>query len=350
MWSPSGEPVDWDRLDAETSKLSHVDLTERLTVRTASGHRLRVVELPGGKTIDDLRLAATSGDRVIGGIQSLFGWNAQGKHYLLTRRRPRLKRFYKGRALLLGVANADNYYHWMLDCLPRWKMLMEAGFNEFDHVLMPAHGAVFQEEMTGILKIPADKLMRCRKRWVHEFERLVVPSMPFPVEEPAGWAVAWIRSLLTQPDPGKEIGGERIYLSRKGEGRRPLKNELELEKALESLGFKIVTPGGMTVTRQAQMMAQARWLVAPHGAGLVNMIFMPAGGFVLELNHPGHMNGCYVNLAAACGHRHASLVGQGQAGANRHELPFLVDVSVVTREVEKQLIVGIHPGGRPSSK
>ncbi len=334
MWSPVGEPLDLDRVSAEVPGARCVDISERLTGCAKPSHGLRVVELPGGKIIDDLRLAATAGDHVISGVQSLFGWNSTGKHYLLTRRRLRLKRFTKGRALLLGVANADNYYHWLLDSLPRWRMLMEAGFEQFDHVLMPAKSAPFQEEMMEILKIPAGKLERCEKRRVHSYDSLVVPSMPFPVEEPAGWAVAWIRSLLCKADDGSGKEGERIYLSRQGKGRRPLTNEAELERSLAALGFEVVVPEEMTLSMQSQKMSRAQWLVAPHGAGLVNMIFMPPGGFVLELNHPGHMNRCYVNLAAACGHRHAALTGQGQAGSSRHQMPFQMDVAMVCRSLE----------------
>ncbi len=44
----------------------------------------------------------------------------------------------------------------------------------------------------------------------------------------------------------------------------------------------------------------ARYMVSNHGAGLTNMLFMKAGGRVLELRHESdRINNCYFTLASA---------------------------------------------------
>jgi capsular polysaccharide biosynthesis protein len=276
-----------------------------------------------------LRLAATRDDVVIGGIQTVFGCDNLNGHYALNRRRFRLPKYRRGTALLLGAANSDNYYHWLLDSLPRWKMLQAAGWRDYDFVLLHSQPRRFQEETLDWLGVPAAKRLRCSKNFIHQFERLVVPAMPFPLEEVSAWACAWLRALV----PQKSSGPEKLFLSRRGVGGRQLANEAELQAALEARGFVPVQPEKLSVAEQAQLLGSARCVVAPHGAALTNLVFAPPGALLLELFHPQHKNRCYVNLAAACGHRYVSLDGCAIQHADTKRLEYAVDVSAVLRTI-----------------
>ena len=330
VWRPSGCLPSLAGLEPSHGLLAKWDVTAQVMGLAAGDRSLMVAELAGGKVIGDLRLAVTRDDVVLGGVQSIFDSADPASHYALKRRRLRLPRYRRGTALLLGVANADNYYHWMLDSLPRWHLLQTAGLPAYDYVLLPARPVPFQEETLDRLQVPAARRLRCSKNAVHQFERLFVPSMPFPAEEVASWACSWIRSLF----PEKATGPEKLYLSR-GAGRRRLANEAELEQALAARGFAIVQIGGMTVTEQARLLGNARCVVAPHGAALANLMFAPRGAQLLELFHPEHKNRCYVNLAAACGHDYASLDGETVHEPGEKNLVYRVQVDEVVRMVSE---------------
>jgi capsular polysaccharide biosynthesis protein len=156
--------------------------------------------------------------------------------------------------------------------------------------------------------------------------------MPFPLEEVPAWACAWLRSLF----PEKGAGAEKLYLHRGGAGRR-LANEAELEKALSARGFVSIHPDKFSATEQAKLLSSARFVVAPHGAALVNLVFAPPGAMLFELFHPQHKNRCYANLAAACGHRYASMDGQPVERPGSRALEYTVDVAAVGRRIEKEL-------------
>jgi len=330
FWRPAGcvgslaDPVLADALTAQW------EVTAALTGQAQNRHPLSVVELAGGKVVGDLRLVATRQDVVIGGLQSTFGSAEPHSHYALKRRRLRLPKYHRGTALLLGTANGDNYYHWLLDDLPRWKMWQAAQLPPVDFVLLPARPARFQEETLDRLQVPAAKRLRCGKNFVHQFERLIVPAMPFPVEEVAPWACAWVRSLF----PERSAGPEKLYLSR-GAGRRRLVNEPELEQALVARGFTVVHAGQLTVAEQAVRFGSARCVVAPHGAALTNLMFAPPGAALVELFHPQHKNRCYVNLAAACGHRYASLDGRPANRPGDDTLAYGIEVAAVLQTVSQ---------------
>jgi len=173
------------------------------------------------------------------------------------------------------------------------------------------------------LGVPVEKRLRCGKNFVHQFERLVVPAMPFPLEEVTPWACEWVRSLF----PEKGSGPEKLYLTRRGGGRRRLANEAELEEALAARGFVITQPEQLTVSEQAKLFSSARCVVAPHGAALTNVVFTPPGATVMELFHPLHKNRCYVNLADVCGHRYVGMDGDATQCDNKRKLEYVVNVS-----------------------
>ena len=357
LWRPGGYVPSLESLNASHGVTVKRDVTMAVS-GLKEGYPLTVAELVDGKMIGDLRMVATAGDIVVGGLQSLFGYPDSQNHYLMRRRRFRMLKRRLGTALLLGTANSDNYYHWMADSVPRWALLQAANEVNYDFVLLPNRPVPFQDEVLDRLKVPKEKRLRCSKYFVHQFERLVVPSMPFPVEEIAPWACAYLRSLFLEciDDPAdvhqdhehgrdaladRQAGPtaimesgrspEKIYL-RRGAGRRRLLNEAKLEAALARMGFVVVEPERLTVADQAKLLSSARFVVAPHGAALTNLVFAPRGALLMELFHPEHKNRCYINLAAACGHRYVAL--DGQAGkVTGGTLEYSVDIAAVEREV-----------------
>lgn len=301
---------------------SKTDVTIAVSGRPCPSTPLIVAELKGGKIIGDLRLVATAEDDVVGGLQSIFGSEEPKGHYLLRRRRIRFPQFRRGTALLLGSAASDNYYHWMLESLPRWKMLLAANWRDYDYVLLHSQPVRFQEEVLDRLQIPVEKRLHCSKNAVHQFERLVVPAMPFRRDNVSVWACAWLRSLFQT----KATGHEKLFLKRGNASRRRLLNEPELETALQEHGFVSVQADGLSVEEQAKLMGSARCVVAPHGAALTNIVFAAPRTLVFELFHPRHKNECYVNLAAACGHQYASLDGEALTQTKDRQLEYRVDV------------------------
>ena len=323
FWKPVSCTPSLESLKSNDGVVSKRDVTKTIAGPTQK-HPLTVVELAGGKIIADLRLVATAGDVVVGGLQSLFGCADPQNHYLLRRWRFRMPRYWPGIALLLGAANGDNYYHWLLESLPRWKMLQAAEWFNYDWILLPSRPTRFQDETLDRLGVPPGKRLRCSKNFAHQFERLIVPAMPFPLEEVSPWACAWVRSLF----PQKGSGPEKIYL-RRGLGRRRLANESELESALKGRGFVPIQTDELTVAEQSRLLSSAGCVVAPHGAALTNMIFAPPGATLLELFHPNHKNRCYINLATECGHRYACLDGLATNGINDRQMEYSVDIPAV---------------------
>jgi capsular polysaccharide biosynthesis protein len=336
FWRPSGVVSSLADLPVSDTVPVKKDVSVSVGGKNPGQHPLIVAELKDGKIIGDLRLAATSNDVVIGGVQTVFGCADLQKHYALRRRRFRIPKYRHGKALLLGAANSDNYYHWLLDSVPRWKMMLAANQLEYDYVLLHSKPSHFQNEVLDRLQVPPAKRLWPSKNFVHQFERLVVPAMPFPEWQIAPWICEYVRSIF----PSHAGGPEKIYLARRGAQRRRLVNELELEAKLQSLGFVSVQPEKMTVAEQAKLFGSAKYVVASHGAGLTNMVFAPVNALLVELFHPDVLRPTYKNLAAACGLQYIELVGRRLVESKKRnvdETAFTIDINMALQVIEAQL-------------
>ena len=98
-----------------------------------------------------------------------------------------------------------------------------------------------------------------------------------------------------------ERSDRKIYISRSRTKSRPLKNEKQLEEKLESIGFEICFFEELDFTTQMKTCSEAQYLVAPHGAGLSNMIACRRGVNIHEILPSSWPNTCYAKLAVQLG-------------------------------------------------
>ena len=99
-----------------------------------------------------------------------------------------------------------------------------------------------------------------------------------------------------------------IYISRRDTARRPMKNEEALEAELTRLGVVPVVLSAMPLAQQVHLIANARLIIAPHGAGLSHIVNAPQGLKILELmpvqngSHARRFN--FARLSRVRGHDH----------------------------------------------
>lgn len=85
----------------------------------------------------------------------------------------------------------------------------------------------------------------------------------------------------------------KIYISRRDTGKRKMLNEEALEALLIDKGYEIVSLSGKSFAEQIALFKSAEKIIAPHGAGLANIIFCNPGTQVVELANHTYMNSCF---------------------------------------------------------
>ena len=240
-------------------------------------------------------------------------------HAPLAARAPDLRR---PRAVWIAERVFDNYAHWFTAHLGKLVLLRERGLLG-DLVLPADRPAWLDASLARIGAAPAAELPRGH---VLAADELVVVSCDRFRPELLGPA----RDAAADPPGGPDA---RVFVSRRSARGRRLVNEEGLSPLLTRRGFEAVEMERLTWSEQVALMARTRVLLAPHGAGLTNMLFCAPGTTVIEIADPAYPNPNFYAMAAALGHRYGLVPGRGVGSGH----PLRQDLAVETGVLEAAL-------------
>lgn len=262
-----------------------------------------------------------------------FCYNHPKHHWLFEHlERPPLQQFFGTVANLASIASSGetvNYYHWLIDLLPRIGLMRDAGidFTEIDRFLVDNFRLPFQRESLAVLKIPLDRVAS-----IHEFpylraRRIIAPAIPGKLGTPSHYSVNFLRRTI-----GRQLGSQkspfrRLYICRDCARYRRIFNSEELRNLLKRYGFVSVNPETLTFAEQVKIFSEAEAVVAPHGAGLANIVFCQPGTAIFELLAPGYRVPYYWILSSQSNLRYYYLTGTGMCGFHLRKViyPRLLD-------------------------
>lgn len=196
---------------------------------------------------------------------------------------------------LTAPASGGNYFHWLLDVIPRFHLLKCAGvdIDEFDHILFNANNRSFQRELIRRLELPENRILTLNEVSVVRTKYGCVTSRPlFRNGIPPKWSVAYLRDLFASEISIKK-SDRRIFILRKPSGKRFLVDQDKIMVKLGELGFEGVRLENYTVAEQARLFASAEVVIGVHGAGLTNLVFSSPQCKVLEILPANTKLGCY---------------------------------------------------------
>ena len=242
---------------------------------------------------------------------AIYHWNPKGTA-VLKAPRPAVR---MPRAMLLGTGGSGNYYHWLIDFLPRLHTVMAFRANIGEPGSIPLLASEdcppAIRELIGYLGVADGSLMFVPRDEPIAVDQLYVPALPSFIRPALGESIRWINTRLVEPLAAWTASGaprpERVYLDRRRATERRVVNEDEMIEMLAEKGFAVVSPDPGSIRQQITSLASARVIVSPHGAGLANMSFAPSGCEIVELSYPSGNPPQISTLARACGHRHWAL-------------------------------------------
>ncbi|SCW72584.1 Protein of unknown function [Paenibacillus tianmuensis] len=189
---------------------------------------------------------------------------------------------------LLNHPAAKNYYHWLLETTARVHLLQMTQIP-IDKYIVNHNWLPFQLQTLAACGIPAEKIIQPYGLFHLQARQLIVPSY---VNLPNAWSCTYVRHLLLpHMDIREEPGYERIYIRRNS--YRRVMNEHALFGLLEKYGFQSVELESLPLARQIRLFHSAKMVVAPHGAGLANLVFCKPDTKVIELFSPSFMEPHY---------------------------------------------------------
>jgi hypothetical protein len=259
--------------------------------------RVALAELPGARVLGPHRAIVTRNGELLQELSVYFGTSRPREHPLFLSPFPPAPERISGRLGVLATQGDRNYYHFLVDVLPR--LAIAAGSPSIpapDRWYVPAEQG-FQRELLELAGVSEDQRVDASTVPHVVADTLVVPGLPSTIVRNPPWATAYLRELLL-PAGLAATAGRGVYVTR-GQTRnnRVVRNEADVVGALTARGFAVIDPSRMTVREQIEAFATADVIVAPHGAALANLVFASPGSAVVELFPAGHARADYWMLA-----------------------------------------------------
>ncbi len=202
----------------------------------------------------------------------------------------------------LLAGNLNNYYHWMVDVIARF----DSGLNQRGQsgigsnrpiVLVPGDTPEFARQCLDIVcssDVPILELATESAIFVEELEFFGFSNYPMPQQ------FGVFQRIRSEFFNTVDFRLRRLYISRTDTKQRRLLNEDEVIYRVEKAGFECCSLSDKSLSDQIELFSQATHIVAPHGAGLTNIVFCNPGTKVCELQMNNYLNWVF-RYIAGCG-------------------------------------------------
>lgn len=221
-----------------------------------------------------------------------------------------------------------NHSHWLTAHLPKLLLLQQRG--ELDDVLLPPERTPTMDGSLRMLGLEPDDFPSFDPtRPLQVGSLTVLETDRFRPE-----LLRLVQQAFGRIAVGAPPASRRIYVSRLGATRRRLVNEEEIWPSLEDAGFERVLMEALSFEEQVKLMRSTSVLVAPHGAGLTNMLFCRAGVDVVEIADLSFPNPNFYAVASAVGHRYWLIGAEGLGDQHPLERDLRVDPDALQRVLD----------------
>lgn len=258
-----------------------------------------------------------------------------------------------GTAILIAQYWCDRYYHWMVECFPRIALVKDYLDAHPDARLLLHRASDNQVEIYKLIGLTPNRVIEYVGYEIYHVKHLLVPTataegriirraggvlnkhfrraiqMHFhiPLQNPE-----WHSNLRSGSSPS-------IVVQRRDHGARSMTNADDLIKSLKKAYPNAIVEefhANDTVWDTFRMHYGADLVVAPHGAGEANVLFMRPGATMLEIymktgmmGSQDWLNPCHNHTSNSVGVNHHYV----RSRTGSHNTPMEVDIDVVLEKL-----------------
>jgi len=169
----------------------------------------------------------------------------------------------------LAASPWNNYYHWTVECLLRIRLLEKYGAKTgtYPTLLVPENRSSWMNESLEIVDYPGK--IASFGGGITAVDTLVVPTFPDPIPIEC----FWLRDRMCDSGPEYNKKDKWIYISRSDATVRRVSNRDAIQHILEKHDIDTYVLGDLSVREQIDLFSRTELVVAPHGAGLTNILY-----------------------------------------------------------------------------
>ena len=233
-------------------------------------------------------------------------WGVENHPIFSQLRRPKPQHLTARTAIAVTPEASRNYYHWIIDLLPRLALIKSAteSFDSFAQILVNGSRAPYEQASMNALGVPGEKIRYVDANDRFQIENATIPSMDHFSKTIAPWKIKFLRTLGESIPARSRITSKRIYISRRRAAVRRVLNEKDFERILRNAGFVSIEIESLSWPEQVALFSNAEVILAPHGAALVNAAFGEPETLIAEIGTRAGYKEFYLRLAASTGLRY----------------------------------------------
>lgn len=190
------------------------------------------------------------------------------------------------------------YYHWLLDSMGQ-VLIARRKMGDHVKVLVSRHASRFLREGLHFFGIKDDDLVYVDGPALVDKAVMVARNNDLGVIFQDNIKV--LRMEIEKRCANTVKLFRKIYVSRRFERNRAIRNEDEVERVVRDAGFEVCYFEKMPFAEQIKTVSEAKVIMGIHGAGLSNIIAGREGLKVIELLNPTWFNTCFAQLASQLG-------------------------------------------------
>jgi capsular polysaccharide biosynthesis protein len=237
-----------------------------------------------------------------------------------------------------------NYYHWVIDLLPRLLLTQEYQMQDFpDYQIILHHPERKYEESTlALLGIEKHKVVRLKSFEFAFVETLIITDFVTHDKSFPTWKkklLNQIKVLALNNSPQSNI--KKIYLRRGNQRKRRLIREEDLVIELTRKGFHSINLEDLTFVQQVRLLENAEVVIALHGAALTNIIFCKENTLIIELRSKVSPPEFYSIIAKAYGLRFETILLEPKYKISQQHLANKEDL-IITKQDERLLFTKLQ--------
>ena len=222
----------------------------------------------------------------------------------------------------------NNYYHSLVDELPRLFLLHHPAYADREiKLLLPGGPTPVESYFLDKLCPPNVKLFPTKHNRIYTFDEFLFTD--FLTRRFAGYLPHQYLEFFHQrvlPDRERRHDKKILISRKKAPNSRNIVNEEELAEALLPLGYQSYVLEDLDLDAQIELFYDASAVVAPHGAGLTNLIYAQNAN-VLELHPNRDLFPHYYYLCKSLQHPYQYWYGDAETRFS----PFRVDVPAIMK-------------------
>lgn len=210
-------------------------------------------------------------------------------------------------AILFDGNVGNNYFHFYSDVLHKLWVLEKHGIDTAIPLIISKEtfDTKYFQYFLGNTNLSEKNWIVQDGEYLQVDELYLVRPMPY---EGTYWKKT--KDLLLGSGAFINEGKKRkVFLNRRAEFGRYIRNMDELEPLLSSYGFEVVDPTGMSLEEQIKIFANTQYLISIHGAGNTNIVFAPDDLKFVEIAPENYISCHYYWLATSLGFDYDMILG-----------------------------------------